>query len=76
MKRTLLTTLFLTIFALVANAQLTLKDINIRDPFIMPIEKEGVYYMYASSSQVIDGKTYGGMVAYKSKDLKTWEGPI
>ena len=28
---------------------LTLKDINIRDPYIMPVEKEGVYYMYASS---------------------------
>jgi hypothetical protein len=25
---------------------LTLNDINIRDPYIMPVEKEGVYYMY------------------------------
>jgi GH43 family beta-xylosidase len=55
---------------------LTLKDINIRDPYIMPVEKEGVYYMYASSPTRENGKVYGGMVAYKSKDLKTWEGPV
>ena len=76
MKKVLLTILFATAYIAGANAQLTLQDINIRDPFIMPVEKEGVYYMYASSSQTIDGQTYGGMVAYKSKDLKTWEGPI
>lgn len=55
---------------------LTLKDIYIRDPFIMPIEKEGVYYMYASSPVQENGKTYGGMVVYKSKDLKHWSEPI
>lgn len=76
MKRILLTILFAATYIAGANAQLTLQDINIRDPFIMPVEKEGVYYMYASSSQTIDGQTYGGMVAYKSRDLKTWEGPI
>ena len=55
---------------------LTLKDINIRDPYILPIEKEGIYYMYASSPTREDGKVYGGMVAYKSRDLKNWEGPV
>ena len=55
---------------------LTLKDINIRDPFIMPMEKEGVYYMYATSPTQENGKTYGGMVAYKSKDLKHWSEPV
>ena len=69
MKKVLLTILFATAYIAGANAQLTLQDINIRDPFIMPVEKEGVYYMYASSSQTIDGQTYGGMVAYKSKDF-------
>ena len=51
---------------------LTLKDIYIRDPFILPVEEEGVYYMYATSPTQENGKTYGGMVVYKSKDLKTW----
>ena len=55
---------------------LTLKDIYIRDPFIMPVEKEGVYYMYASSSTTENGVSYGGVIAYKSKDLKTWTGPV
>lgn len=55
---------------------LTLKDINIRDPYILPVEKEGIYYMYASSPTREDGKVYGGMVAYTSRDLKNWEGPV
>ena len=54
----------------------TLDDINIRDPYIMPVEKEGMYYMYASSGVSENGKHYGGVVAYKSRDLKTWEGPV
>ena len=60
-----------------ASAQnLTLKDIYIRDPFILPVQEEGVYYMYATSPVTENGVTYGGMVAYKSKDLKTWTGPV
>ena len=70
----LLMVLYLTIGTFAQN--LTLKDINIRDPFILPLEKEGVYYMYATSSVTENGKTYGGMVAYKSKDLKNWSEPI
>ena len=57
-------------------SDLTLKDIHIRDPYIMPVEREGVYYMYASSPTREESKVYGGMVAYKSRDLKTWEGPV
>ena len=70
---------FLILAVSVAFAQqktYTLDDINIRDPYIMPVEKEGVYYMYASSGVTENGKHYGGVVAYKSRDLKTWEGPI
>ncbi|MBR5138506.1 MAG: family 43 glycosylhydrolase [Alistipes sp.] len=70
---------FLILAVSVAFAQqktYTLDDINIRDPYIMPVEKEGVYYMYASSGVTENGKHYGGVVAYKSRDLKTWEGPV
>ncbi|MBQ5396821.1 MAG: family 43 glycosylhydrolase, partial [Alistipes sp.] len=76
MKKLFLTAIFALAAVVGAYAQKTLKDIYIRDPFIMPVEKEGVYYMYASSPTTENGKTYGGMVAYKSRDLKTWEGPI
>lgn len=55
---------------------LTLKDIYIRDPFILSMEEEGVYYMYATSTTTENGVAYGGMVAYQSKDLKTWTGPV
>ena len=55
---------------------LTLDDINIRDPYILPVEKEGIYYLYGSSSVKEDGKEYGGVIAYLSRDLKVWEEPI
>ena len=74
-KSMLLWMLFLMLGSAFAQT-LTLKDINIRDPFIMPMEKEGVYYMYATSPTQENGKTYGGMVAYKSKDLKHWSEPV
>ncbi|MBR2169955.1 MAG: family 43 glycosylhydrolase [Alistipes sp.] len=67
---------FATVGVYAQQKSLTLKDINIRDPYILPVEKEGVYYMYASSPTRENGKVYGGMVAYKSRDLKTWEGPV
>ena len=70
--------LFMTLCMVIGSfaQNLTLKDIYIRDPFIVPVAEEGVYYMYASSPITENGKTYGGMVAYKSKDLKTWTGPV
>ena len=70
--------LFMALFMVISSfaQNLTLKDIYIRDPFIVPVAEEGVYYMYASSPTTENGVTYGGMVAYKSKDLKTWTGPV
>ena len=60
----------------VAYGSMTLNDIHIRDPYIMPVEKDGLYYMYCSSSVKRGDKTYGGVSAYTSRDLKTWEGPV
>ena len=70
--------LFMTLCMVISSfaQNLTLKDIYIRDPFIVPVAEEGVYYMYASSPITENGVTYGGMVAYKSKELKTWTGPL
>ena len=45
MKRLFLTIAFVLTAFVGANAQKTLQDIYIRDPYIMPVEKEGVYYM-------------------------------
>lgn len=75
MKRTLLSTL-LSALCLIASA-IDLKDINIRDPYILPVADEGVYYMYCSSTvNDSNGEPRGGVAAYKSKDLKNWEGPV
>ena len=80
MRKTILSLLALLCFSGVEAQSQTqsrkIQDINIRDPFILPVEKEGVYYMYASLSTQHDGKYYGGMVAYKSRDLENWEGPV
>lgn len=76
MKKELILLIILCTFTNIFAQELTLDDIYIRDPFIMPVEEEGLYYMYASSPVTENGNVYGGMVAYKSKDLKTWTGPI
>ena len=53
------------------------EDIYIRDPYILPVEKEQMYYMYRSASVTNEhGKTVGGVQVFKSKDLKNWTGPV
>ena len=48
------------------------KDLHIRDPFVLPIVQEKTYYMYAS------GRAEGGYgcKAYMSKDLVNWSKPV
>lgn len=75
MKRLLFSTL-LSALCLIAGA-IDIKDINIRDPFILPVADEGVYYMYCTSTvNDSNGQPRGGVAAYKSKDLRNWEGPV
>lgn len=66
--------LFLPICILPLHGQVmrNISDIHVRDPYILPDVKSGYYYMYYSSS--FNGM--GGVEAYKSKDLKNWEGPV
>jgi hypothetical protein len=52
-----------------------LKDIPIRDPFILADENSKTYYLYASAGAGETGQLRGGLKAYKSKDLVNWEGP-
>lgn len=48
-----------------------LKEIRLRDPFILPYSNE--YYMYGSRSETSDEKkTQLGCDVYKSRDLKQW----
>lgn len=75
MKR-LLFSILLSALCLIASA-IDIKDINIRDPFILPVADEGVYYMYCTSTVAdSNGQPRGGVAAYKSKDLRNWDGPV
>ncbi|MEX2316257.1 MAG: glycoside hydrolase family 43 protein [Pirellulales bacterium] len=51
---------------------LSLRDFRAHDPFIVPFQPDKTYYLY-NSGRIDEG--HGGVVVYKSKDLKTWEGP-
>jgi GH43 family beta-xylosidase len=53
---------------------LTLEDIRIRDPYIVPDAAASTYYMYAQMGNRADAKEKGVEV-YSSKDLKKWTGP-
>jgi beta-xylosidase len=50
---------------------LSCADIAMRDPFVLPVKKEGLYYLYGTCP------TFGQkpFLCYTSKDLKTWSGP-
>ncbi|WP_168119597.1 glycoside hydrolase family 43 protein [Paenibacillus sp. HB172176] len=52
-----------------------LSDIQIRDPFVLPLESEGRYYLYGSTDANIWGKGTG-FDAYVSSNLQQWEGPF
>jgi len=57
--------------------RLKLADIPIRDPYILPVEEEKTYYLYAATREETKTKSgLPGVCAYKSKDLKTWQGPF
>ena len=49
----------------------SIDDIYIRDPFIYTDRANSTYYMYCSNSD----NNLGGVAVWKSKDLKTWQGP-
>lgn len=55
---------------------LRLDQIQIRDPFVLSLAQEGVYYLYGSTdTNVWDGPAVG-FDCYRSTDLKNWEGPL
>jgi hypothetical protein len=54
----------------------TLKEIRIRDPFVLPDESTQTYFMYAQiSNRIGERREPKGVEVYTSKDLKTWKGP-
>ena len=51
---------------------MTFKDINIRDPFVLPYD--GKYYLYGTRGETAWTKAYG-LDVYVSDDLETWSDP-
>jgi beta-xylosidase len=51
-------------------------EIQIRDPFIVPMKEEGIYYMFGTTDKNCWLPPGTGFNCYKSKDLEEWEGPI
>jgi GH43 family beta-xylosidase len=52
---------------------MNIKEINIRDPYILP--HDGKYYLYGTRSATTWGPA-DGFDCYVSEDLNEWEGPI
>ncbi len=55
---------------------MNLSDIQIRDPYILPVESSGMYYLYGTTDKEPWGPRGVGFDCYRSKDLQNWEGPI
>lgn len=52
------------------------EDIQIRDPFILPVSEERKYYLYGTTDKnAWEGKATGFDV-YVSNDLELWDGPF
>ncbi len=51
-------------------------DINIRDPFVLPLESENTYYMYGTIGTETWTNSATGIDYYTSADLQNWDGPF
>lgn len=51
-----------------------LKEINIRDPYVLVYDQ--TYYMYGTRGETAFSREAFGFDTYISKDLQTWEGPV
>lgn len=57
-------------------ARLRLDEIQIRDPFLLPLPEEDVHYLFGSTDADIWNPPATGFDCYRSTDLTVWEGPI
>ncbi len=52
------------------------RDIQIRDPFVLPVPEESRYYLYGTTDRNPWNAPGEGFDAYVAADLDEWEGPI
>ena len=51
------------------------RQIQIRDPFALPVADEGAYYLFGTTWRT-PGASPAGFDCYRSSDLASWEGPF
>jgi arabinan endo-1,5-alpha-L-arabinosidase len=57
-------------------SKLVSQQIQIRDPFVLPVERERKYYLYGTTDPNCWHGPATGFDAYVSDDLENWLGPI
>jgi beta-xylosidase len=56
-------------------AMLRMPDMPLHDPWIVADRKSGTYYLYTKNDRRMTGDAGIGIMAYTSRDLKTWTKP-
>lgn len=51
-------------------------DIQIRDPFVLPVPRERCYYLFGTTDKDVWNGPGTGFDCYHGKDLENWEGPV
>lgn len=67
----LITSLFFAALT-AAGDTVALDAVHLRDPFILPVASQGMYYLFGTGWPLPNGR---GFVCYRSRDLVAWEGP-
>ncbi len=62
--------------AAVVRRNLHLPIFNVHDPWILAYAPTRTYYLYTSNNARATGINRPGTIAYRSKDLLNWEGPL
>ena len=55
---------------------MTLSEIQIRDPFVLPVPSTGTYHLFGTTDKNCWQGPGTGFDSYRSRDLLTWEGPF
>jgi len=60
----------------ILQTNLHLPEIRLHDPWILPYAPTKTYYLYTSNTRRATGVDRPGTMAYRSKDLRNWDGPL
>ena len=52
-----------------------LSEIHLRDPYVLPVPDEAMYYLFGTTDEACWGPVGTGFNVYRSRDLRHWSGP-